>query len=78
MALIKEAKKHADIVAVSIFVNPLQFGPDEDYDSYPRDLERDLGICEAEGADIVFHPEVSEMYPGRWNLKSVLTPWQMC
>lgn len=69
MALIKEAKKHADIVAVSIFVNPLQFGPDEDYDSYPRDLERDLGICEAEGADIVFHPEVSEMYPGEMEFK---------
>lgn len=68
-ALIKEAKKHADIVAVSIFVNPLQFGPDEDYDSYPRDLERDLGICEAEGADIVFHPEVSEMYPGEMEFK---------
>lgn len=69
MALIKEAKKHADIVAVSIFVNPLQFGPDEDYDSYPRDPERDLGICEAEGADIVFHPEVSEMYPGEMEFK---------
>lgn len=69
MALIKEAKKHADIVAVSIFVNPLQFGPDEDYDSYPRDLERDLGICETEGADIVFHPEVSEMYPGEMEFK---------
>lgn len=69
MALIKEAKKHADIVAVSIFVNPLQFGPDEDYDSYPRDLERDLGICEAESADIVFHPEVSEMYPGEMEFK---------
>ena len=73
MALIKEAKKHADIVAVSIFVNPLQFGPDEDYDSYPRDLERDLGICEAEGADIVFHPEVSEMYPGEMEFKIGIT-----
>lgn len=69
MALIKEAKKHADIVAVSIFVNPLQFGPDEDYDSYPRDLKRDLGICEDQGADIVFHPEVSEMYPGEMEFK---------
>lgn len=63
MALMEEAKKYADIVAVSIFVNPLQFGPNEDYDSYPRDLERDLNICREHGVDIVFHPEVSEMYP---------------
>lgn len=62
-ALIEEAKQHADIVAVSIFVNPLQFGPDEDYDSYPRDLERDLNICERHGVDIVFHPTAGEMYP---------------
>lgn len=62
-ALIKEAKQHADIVAVSIFVNPLQFGPQEDYDSYPRELERDLNICRERGVDIVFHPEVNEMYP---------------
>ena len=62
-ALIEEAKKHADLVAVSIFVNPLQFGPEEDYDSYPRDLERDLNICREHGVDIVFHPEVNEMYP---------------
>ena len=62
-ALIEEAKQHADIVAVSIFVNPLQFGPSEDYDSYPRDLERDLNICGEHGVDIVFHPEVSDMYP---------------
>lgn len=62
-ALIKEAKQHADIVAVSIFVNPLQFGPQEDYDSYPRELERDLNICREHGVDIVFHPEVNEIYP---------------
>lgn len=61
--LMAEAKKYADVVAVSIFVNPLQFGPNEDYDSYPRDLERDLNICREHGADIVFHPEVLEMYP---------------
>lgn len=62
-SLMEEARKYADIVAVSIFVNPLQFGPDEDYDSYPRDLERDLNICREHGADFVFHPEVDEMYP---------------
>lgn len=62
-ALIEAAKQHADLVAVSIFVNPLQFGPEEDYDTYPRDLERDLNICREHGVDFVFHPEDSEMYP---------------
>lgn len=61
--LMEEAKKYGDTVVVSIFVNPLQFGPDEDFDSYPRDLERDLEICRKNGADLVFHPEVEEMYP---------------
>ncbi len=63
MKLVEEAKKHADTVVVSIFVNPLQFGPDEDFDSYPRDLEKDLGICREAGVDYVFHPETEEMYP---------------
>jgi pantoate--beta-alanine ligase len=50
-------------VAVSVFVNPLQFGPSEDLDSYPRTLEEDLAACRAEGADLVFAPSVREMYP---------------
>ncbi|MEY8559759.1 pantoate--beta-alanine ligase [Jeotgalicoccus halotolerans] len=62
-ALIEAAKQHADFVAVSIFVNPLQFGPGEDYDTYPRDLERDLNICREHGVDFVFHPADDEMYP---------------
>lgn len=62
-ALIEAAKQHADFVAVSIFVNPLQFGPEEDYDTYPRDLERDLNICREHGVDFVFHPKDDEMYP---------------
>lgn len=62
-ALIEAAKQHADLVAVSIFVNPLQFGPGEDYDTYPRDLDRDLNICREHGVDFVFHPEDDEMYP---------------
>ena len=63
MALVDAARRKGDIVAVSIFVNPLQFGPDEDLDSYPRNLERDLEICRAHGVDVVFHPSEDEMYP---------------
>ncbi len=63
MALVEEAKKHGDFVALSLFVNPLQFGPDEDLDTYPRDLERDLEICKENGVDFVFHPSEEEMYP---------------
>lgn len=53
----------ADTLVVSIFVNPLQFGPDEDYESYPRDTERDSELVENEGADVLFMPEKSELYP---------------
>lgn len=51
-----------DKVVVSIFVNPMQFGPTEDLESYPRDLEKDTAFCESLGADLIFHPEPSEMY----------------
>lgn len=52
----------SDRVVVSVFVNPIQFGPGEDYEAYPRDLERDARICERHGVDVVFHPEVDDMY----------------
>ena len=61
-SLIKHARKENDKVVVSIFVNPMQFGPTEDLDSYPRDLEKDSALCAAEGVDLIFHPEPEEMY----------------
>jgi pantoate--beta-alanine ligase len=65
LQLIDIARQHSDFVVVSIFVNPTQFGPHEDFASYPRDFERDRKLCEARGADLIFAPEVSEMYPER-------------
>jgi pantoate--beta-alanine ligase len=62
-SLIKLAKSLGEVVVVSIFVNPLQFGPGEDYARYPRRLEDDLQVCEADGVDIVFVPSVSDLYP---------------
>ncbi|MFG1605807.1 pantoate--beta-alanine ligase [Actinoplanes sp. NPDC049265] len=62
--LMRAARAHADRLIVTIFVNPLQFGPNEDFDRYPRTLEKDLEVCAAEGADVVFAPSVDEMYPG--------------
>jgi pantoate--beta-alanine ligase len=63
LTLMREAKRLGDVLVVSIFVNPLQFGPSEDYDRYPRDLERDLKMAEEVGVDIVFHPQVEDIYP---------------
>jgi pantoate--beta-alanine ligase len=62
--LIRAAAEQADRVLVTIFVNPLQFGPDEDYDRYPRTLDADLGVCARSGVDVVFAPERAEIYPG--------------
>ncbi|PWN05617.1 pantoate--beta-alanine ligase [Rhodohalobacter mucosus] len=63
LSLIREAKKHADLVVVSIFVNPEQFGPNEDFDTYPRETESDLQKCREEGVSIVFLPDRRELYP---------------
>lgn len=71
LSLVKTAKQHADIVVVSIFVNPTQFGPNEDFDSYPRTFELDQALLEQEGADIIFAPEVAEVYPNWPNLTKV-------
>src|SRR4249919_1272646 len=62
-SLIRSARSLGDFVAVSIFVNPLQFGPAEDYARYPRPLEDDLEVCEADGVDVVFVPSVTDLYP---------------
>lgn len=61
-SLIKKSVKQNDRTVVSVFVNPIQFGPNEDLESYPRDLEADAKLCEATGADIIFNPEPEEMY----------------
>ena len=63
LELIKKAKKENDVVVVSIFVNPIQFGPKEDYKKYPRPIKQDLKICRENNVDYVFYPEVDEMYP---------------
>lgn len=61
-SLIRKAKELSDVVVTSIFVNPTQFGPDEDFERYPRDFERDKAIAAKSGADILFCPEPAEMY----------------
>ena len=74
LTLMRKARGQNDVVVVSIFVNPLQFGPGEDYEKYPRDLARDLDKARAEGVDAVFIPEPAEMYPPGFSTKISVGP----
>ncbi len=68
LTLMNKARSENDVLAVSIFVNPLQFGPNEDFESYPRDFESDSKLAENNGVDILFHPSTEDMYPTKMSL----------
>lgn len=70
--LVNKAREENDIVIMSIFVNPLQFGPNEDLEAYPRDFERDREIAKNEKVDYIFYPAVEEMYPSKPSVKLVV------
>jgi pantoate--beta-alanine ligase len=72
LALLKKARIENDIVAMSIFVNPLQFGPNEHFSTYPRDFERDRALAECEEVDYLFYPSVEEMYPHSSSVKVIV------
>ena len=63
ISLMKNARKKCDVLIVSIFVNPLQFGPNEDFEKYPRNFKRDEQLCKTAGVDYVFYPDKNELYP---------------
>ncbi|WP_216829220.1 pantoate--beta-alanine ligase [Alkalihalobacterium elongatum] len=72
ISLVEHAQKESDIVVMSIFVNPLQFGPNEDFDRYPRNFERDSRLAKNAGVDILFYPNVKEMYPTEPAMKVIV------
>lgn len=68
LSLVRLARKQADVVILSIFVNPTQFGPNDDFSRYPRDFERDCAMCQAAGIDIIFNPVPGAMYPNSYSV----------
>ncbi len=74
MSLIRQARQTCQKVVVSIFVNPLQFGPTEDFDKYPRTFEKDSQLCEAAGVDVIFCPTVDVLYPGGQETTTKVVP----
>lgn len=80
LALMREAKRHGDRVVTSIFVNPIQFGPKEDFNAYPRDFDRDLAMARSAGVDIVFAPSSADMYPEGVDtrIRQELLPAHLC
>ena len=69
VSLLKKARKENDIVVLTIFVNPLQFGLNEDFDSYPRDIEHDEKVAQSALVDYLFYPSIEEMYPDEVSVK---------
>jgi pantoate--beta-alanine ligase len=65
LSLVDVAREHSSFVILTVFVNPLQFGPEEDFEVYPRDLERDSRLASERGVDLLFAPEVNEHYQGK-------------
>ncbi len=63
ISLLREGKNRGDVLVMSLFVNPMQFGPKEDFSKYPRDFDRDSGLAKSAGTDVIFYPDVQEMYP---------------
>ena len=75
LTLVRKAREMADVVVVSIFVNPIQFGPEEDLTRYPRDFDRDRALLARERTDMIFFPDVSEMFPESYSTYVEVREW---
>jgi len=85
VSLMRLLRPRCDVLITSIFVNPIQFGPQEDFAQYPRDLQRDVKLCERAGVDIIFHPQVEDLYPKNFHThiaveyltETLCGPWRL-